>query len=247
MPRMRLDHIGQLESLHGVLDVGEVPVTNGSNAHWARDASGRLWVRKRESWTGIEGLLAEAASALIGQALGVRQPKVAVYHDGEEWSWMSQAIPTGEHWAPDMRDLIENPGEVAAMLVLDVLTLNEDRHARNILVEPVGDVSELRLWAIDSGNALIGYPEDYARRRDEPPNPFNHARGLPIEPLADAVAAAAKRATKLPEEQLRGWIEEACVLASETNKDALTSTLLVRCRRAPALAAAYLERLGELR
>ena len=119
---------GIIEHLTGVLDGGLVPVDNGSEARWARDASGRQWVRKREADTGFQPLLAEAACYLLGLELQVRQPHAAVFHDGQEWSWMSERIRVaGEHWDPDMRDLIANLDEVGRMVTLDALTFNEDR------------------------------------------------------------------------------------------------------------------------
>ncbi|MCB9528064.1 MAG: hypothetical protein H6701_06650 [Myxococcales bacterium] len=237
----------RLERLDGVTDGELVTIPNGSEARWARDTTGRLWVRKRESDTGFQPLLAEAMSHLLGRLLGVRQPMAAVYHDGTEWSWMSRAIRGAlEHWSPSMRDRIANLDEVARMLVLDVLTLNEDRHQQNILVEAVEDEAHLRLWAIDSGNALIGYVDDYAERVDAPPDPRNHARGLPVRALVDHVRAAADEATHLDPHELEVIVAESCALVGEGTAHHLLESLTRRCRRASILATAYLDRLGGL-
>lgn len=236
-----------LERLTGVTDGDLILVPNGSEARWSLDATGRLWVRKRESDTGFQPLLAEAISHLLGRCLGVRQPAAAVYHDGTEWSWMSHAIPGAlEHWSPTLRDRIANPDEVARMLVLDVLTLNEDRHQQNILIEPVEDEAHLRLWAIDSGNALIGHVGDYCERIDRAPDPRNHARGLPLPALVDPARTAALEAARLPAHQLRAIITESCAVVGEDAVEPLLATLLRRCARAPALTTEYLERLGGL-
>lgn len=64
-----------IERLVGVTDGALVPVENGSEARFSRDATGRQWVRKRESDTGFQPLLAEAASYLLGNLLEVPQPR----------------------------------------------------------------------------------------------------------------------------------------------------------------------------
>lgn len=240
-------HPPQIERLTGVVDGELVPVVNGSEARWARDATGRQWVRKREADTGFQPLLAEAACYLLALELQVRQPRAAVFHDGQEWSWMSERLrATGEHWHPDMRDLIANPDEVGRMLALDALTFNEDRHRRNILVEPIGDESHLRLWAIDSGKAEIGWPGDFVDRHLASPSPHNHARGLPIEALRPAALAGAQLAAQLADTRLRALIVEACGLAREPAIDALTAALIGRCRHAPSIVSGYLDALGAL-
>jgi hypothetical protein len=242
-----LFHHGVIEHLTGVLDGGFVPIENGSEARWAIDSSGRQWVRKRESDTGFQPLLAEAASYLLGLKLQLCQPQGAVFHDGHEWSWMSQRIvAAGEHWHGDMRDLIVNPDEVGRMLTLDALIINEDRHRRNILVEPVYDEAHLRLWAIDSGNALIGQLDDFIGRDLTVPSPHNHARGLPIDVLRPAALAAAQVAAQLPEEKLRAIVAEACALARESSVDRLAAALTARCRQAPSIVSGYLDALGVL-
>lgn len=234
-----------IERLGSVIDGDRVPIENGSEARWALDGSGRQWVRKHERDTGFQPLLAEALSFLIGRCLQVRQPEGAVYEDVEGWSWMSQRITAGgEHWEPDMRDFICNPNEVAAMFVLDALTLNEDRHRRNMLVQPEGDETRLRVWAIDSGNALIGQISDYLERGLDPPSPHNHALGLPIAALHDAAIASAGRAAHLDANELSSYVAHACLLVKEPRSSELAAALIARCRSAPAIVTSYLERLG---
>lgn len=240
-----LFHPGLIEHLTGVTDGAVVPVPNGSEARWAIDNSGRQCVRKREADTGVQPLLAEAASYLLALELHVRQPHAGVFHDGQEWSWMSERLrAAGEHWDADMRDLIANPEEVGRMLALDALTFNEDRHRRNLLVEPVGDAAHLRVWAIDSGNAEIGSPSDFVRRGLAAPSPHNHAHGLPIEALRPAALAAAQVAVQLADDKLRAILTEACGLAREPAIDALTTTLIARCRNAPAIVSGTMDALG---
>jgi len=237
-----------IERLGGVIDGPLVPVENGSEARWARDATGRQWVRKREADTGFQPLLAEAACFLLGEHLGVRQPRGAVFHDGSEWSWMSERIvAAGEHWEPDMRDLVANLDELGRMLALDAIVFNEDRHRRNLLVEPVGDEAHLVVWAIDAGKAEIGWPGDFVARGLASPSPHNHARGLPVGTLVEPALAAATLATTLAEDALRALVGEACALAREPAVVSVADALVARCRRAPEIVARYLDALGGLR
>lgn len=238
----------RLERLAGVVDGEAVPVENGSEARWARDATGRQWVRKRECDTGFQPLLAEAASFLLGRRLGVPQPEGAVFHDGAEWSWMSERIVcAGEHWEPDMRDWVSNLDELGRVLALDAIVFNEDRHRRNLLVVPDGDECHLRVWAIDAGKAEIGWPADFIARGAAPPSPHNHARGLPVEALVASARDAAAVAAALPAEALRGIVGEACEIARERGASALGEALILRCRRAPEIVSSYLDALGALR
>lgn len=238
----------RIERLVGVVDGSHVPVSNGSCARWARDASGRQWVRKRESDTGVQPLLAEAASFLFGQHLDVPQPGGAVFHDGTEWSWMSQRIEAaGEHWDPDMRDLVVNLDGLGRVLALDAIIFNEDRHRCNLLVEPIDDEDHLRIWAIDAGKAEIGWPSDFIGRGLAAPDPHNHARGLPIAALAEPALDAAAVAAQLDKDRLRGLIGEACDLAREPAAEPLADAFIQRCLHAPEIVARYLESLRSLR
>lgn len=234
-----------IERLVGVVEGDPIPVPHGSDARWARDASGRQWACKREENTGFNGLLAEAASYLLGRDLEVRQPNAAVFHDGEQWFWLSERVAgAGEHWHEDMRDFIDNPDELGRMLALDALTANVDRHRRNILVEPMNDEAHLRLWAIDSGNAIIGQPADYIGLGLDVPAVTNHAHGLPIAAVRGAAMAGAQVALALPNIQIRAIVVEACGLAREPKVDALADALIKRCRHAPEIVSSYLDALG---
>lgn len=228
-----------------MIDGEAVPVANASQARWAMDASGRQWVRKHTDHSGLEALLAEAVSFLLGGRLRVRQPHGAVYIDKDGWSWMSERIrAVSEHWEPGMRDFIENPGEVGAMLALDAILLNEDRHPGNLLVQPQKDETHLRVWAIDSGNALIAQPFDFLSRGLEAPNPHKHARGLPIAALCDAALAAAAVATTIDVDDISAYVTHGCALVGEPRAAELAVALRARCRAAPAIVTSYLERLG---
>lgn len=157
---------------------------------------------------------------------------------------MSEVVRAVTHWNAEYRDLIVNLDEVGRMLTLDALTLNEDRHARNILMQPQSDDAHFVLWAIDSGDALIGSPTDFVMAGLKHPDPRNHARGLPIEALRSGALASAQQACALPERRLHAIVAEACGLAREPEQAALTDALIHRCGHAPQIVASYLDALG---
>jgi hypothetical protein len=237
----------RIERLDDAVDGRPVPVPHGSFARFAQDSSGRTWVRKRESMTGFQGLLAEAASWLLGVALEVRQPHAAVFHDGTDWSWMSELIPgANEHWSAELRDCIANLDEVGRMLALDAIVINEDRHQRNIMVQRELDGVRVRLWSIDLGKALIGQPSDFLDAPYRIPVPNKGVRGLPVDALRPAALDGAVVASQLSDELLRSAMAEACELVDEPEAEALADMLVSRCRRAPDLVTRYLDALGAL-
>lgn len=223
-----------------------VPVPNGSEARWARSLDGRTWVWKSEGMSGYQALLAEAVSWLLGRALGVRQPEVAVAQVDAEWSWLSEVVKPSKHWSAEDRDYIINLDETGRMLALDALVGNGDRHAQNVLVELHPDPTALRLWAIDAGNALVGQIDDYLALGLEPPDPHKHARGLPVEALRPGALAAAEVACHLDRATLRAWVAEGCAIAREPRIDDLTEALHRRCLKAHPLVLSYIEALERL-
>ncbi len=233
----------RLMRLSDVLLGPPVSVPNGSEARWARTLDGRTWVWKGEVSTGFEALLAESVSWLLGQALGVRQPQVAVAQVGGEWSWLSEAVQPIKHWSADDRDFILNLDEVGRMLALDALVANGDRHAQNVLVELHPDPTSLRLWAIDAGNALVGQIDDYLALGLEPPDPRNHARGFPVDALRSGALAAAEVASRLDHAVLRRWVAEGCSLVAEPRIDDLTEAVYRRCQNAHPIILRYIEAL----
>lgn len=242
----------EIPEIDQVRDVLPVPVRHTSDGCWAVDAAGHRWFRKREDNIGYQGVLAEATSWLLCRQLGVRTPQGAVVMATGERSWLSAALGLVMHWDPAFRDMISNLDEVAAMLVLDAIVLNEDRHAGNILVEPGEDETDLRLWAIDFGDALVGQIDDFEERDLDAPAQEKirlvHARGLPISALAALVEPAVDRATNLPQSALRTLVLHACAIARETDVKAekLSHLLDRRCRAASQIVGCYVDRLRGL-
>lgn len=248
---LRLLHPIDIEVVAGVTDISAINVPHSNFATWAVDRTGRQWVRKRESNITINGLLAESIGWAIGQLLGAAQPAAAVFHDGVEWSWLSERLTHAvEHWDPSMAGSVSNLESFAAVLVTDVIVMNPDRHARNILAElDDEDASLYKLWAIDPGDALVGFPDLFVERVSKPmPPPSNHARSLPIAQLRPFAVGIARRAVNLSEADLVAAVQDGCILAREPAPvaDALSQALVRRNHDAPALVERYLEELGEL-
>lgn len=230
-----------LRRLDGVMEGKKIPGRYGNEVRWALDAEGGRWAMKQES--GYQGLLAEMLSWLIGEHLQVPQPACALTRYKEEWHWLSAAIIPATHWHQRYRDSVINRDGLGRMLTLDAIICNEDRHPGNLLVELSPDETAVRVSAIDAGNALVGQITDLIARGLEPPNPWNHAPGLPIGALRDAAMAAAEQARRLSRERLRGWVVEGCAVVEEDRVDPLTDALALRCQEAPALTLRYIELL----
>ena len=219
-----------------------VPIPNSSDAAWVQDASGRDWVIKWEESTGFQPLLAEALCWLLGQQLGVLQPAGAVFLEGERRAWLSKRVPQVAHWDASRSHFLTNPSELGAMLALDAIAHNADRRSDNILLQPSPDELHLRAFAIDSGNALIGWSDFYGLGL-QVPEARNLAPGLPIDLLTDGVLAAASKATALKSGQILAMVTEACEIARDPGKVALHQALLHRLEQAPALVTDYLRKL----
>jgi hypothetical protein len=129
------------------------------------------------------------------------------------------------------------------MYVLDAIIKNEDRHARNVLMQSLGN-SLYRIWSIDTADAFIGTPSDLVSDRS-PPRPSNHLRDPPLDAAtyADAMQVAAAAAA-LPPSALRRDAATACAISACPDLDHLLADVLIaRCRNARAILDAYLDLL----
>lgn len=161
---------------------------------------------------------------------------------GEDLSWLSSRIDAA-HWSPHQVHFVGNLAEFARVLALDAIVFTPDRHAGNILLEPHPDEMTLRAWAIDVGNALIGKPRDYKHLgAEEPPPTSQLAPALPFALLEEGAREAAVRATTVPDWLLRQFVDEACEIAGEPERDLLLAALKQRMSRAPSILEAFLRR-----
>lgn len=224
---------------------GAVRVEHGANADYVVDRQGREWVRKQELETGFQCLMAEAFGALFAAEMAIPVPDSAVQIHRNERAWLSGLLHDVTHWDPAKLPFIENLDSLGSMLALDALLLNEDRHRGNILLQSVADESEvLRIWSIDMGNALVGWPTDFLSSRDRIPDPSNLARGIPFARLVDPAMEAAH--TAISRTTIREYSQESCDLVHETTVDEYTEVLYSRFRDAASIVSRYLATLKSL-
>jgi hypothetical protein len=219
--------------------LGRVPVPHTNDATYALDGDGRRWVAKREVDMGCEALLAEALTWLLARRIGAPTPDAAWFEDADGRSWLSAWVPHAKHWSAHMAGVIRNPAEAAAILALDAVVCNEARHGGNLLLVPDARGGS-SVVAIDGDEALIGHPQELARRGLVPPDPRILARGFPpAEWRAEALAAAA-RCAALAAADLSADARDACAVAREPAVDAVVALLSERCAHAVSLTDAYL-------
>jgi hypothetical protein len=211
---------------------------------WAIDDQGRRWVRKHVEQCGFEAVLAEAVGWLIARAIGVPVPDAAVSGAEDDLSWLSSWVSDATHWDPARAHLIGNVDEFGRMLALDAILFNEDRHARNMLLQAV-DGTHVKLWAIDCDAALVGWPADFAKRAvADVPSTKNLAPGIPADLLAPGARAGAMAATALSGAALAAYVAEACDITGDPNGDVLTKALTARMASAVEVTENYLRALG---
>src|SRR5437870_1289669 len=119
----------RLRRVEGLADGQRVNVPNAGDAVYSSASDGTLWVRKHVVNIGCESLLAEVIGWMLARRLGVTIPEAAVCMAKGEESFLSRVIAPVLHWSAPHAGNIVNMQSVAAMVVLDVLILNEDRHA----------------------------------------------------------------------------------------------------------------------
>lgn len=228
-----------------LFDCGAVPVEHTGFAVYSLDSTGRRWVRKRECNTGVEEFLAEMIGWLIGRRLFVPMPEAGVFVGENDRSWLSAQIPDVVHWDASRAHLVTNMGGLGAMMALDALIMNADRHAGNILLQPAPDQLHLKAWAIDHGQALVGWPADYVARHADIPDPRNLARGLPMDLMQEGAMQAAEKATGLALRDILPLVREACTIVEETKMNDVADVLAERCVNACRLVEGYLKRVRE--
>lgn len=226
-------------------DGPEVPVAHTGKARYSIDDLGRRWVRKREENIGCEELLAEAIGWLMARRLGAPVPAAAIHMDAEGTSWLSGLVEPVVHWDNGHAPKVENLDELGAVLALDAIIHNPDRHAGNLLVQPQADPLRVKVWAIDHGQALVGWPDDFREKANEIPSIKNLLRGLPVDLVEQYAAAAAQKAIALSGQEILSMVRGACLLTKETKADVIGQTLAARCVDAPRIVASYIQSIKE--
>lgn len=245
-----LDDLGVepcFETVTGGMHIADVEVEHTSGADYFKDSLGRPWIRKVNM--GWQELLAELIGWFIGNELGVPQPGGAFYKgEGTEVGWLSAEIASPLHWHGSHAHFVQNIDGLGAMLTLDALIHNHDRHAKNILLTSTGEEPDVFAWAIDTGAALVGFPGDFVDAGLSVPETPNLARGLPVGLMEVGAYKAARRAAELAgSPSLRQCVKQGCMLVGEKESDLLFTALSRRMEQATELVERYIQVVGAIK
>jgi hypothetical protein len=193
---------------------------------------------------GANDLLNEAIGFELATLLGVNSPQPALLSDGPSYLWMTEFIAGALHWHPHVRHLVDNLDSVGAMLALDVVVGNSDRHGGNILLQAVAS-GRLTAYSIDMEQSWAGSPDDIkSRQPDELPNiPAGFARLIPLTELETPMLAAAGRCQSWTKTQLGAIIQPWCNILGESNGPAIVDGILLRSSRAVRLSQLRVEQI----
>jgi len=224
-----------------VSDRGPVPVSNGSDAVYAISADGRRWIKK--VLLGNNELLAEALGWLLSNILKIPTPLGAVCGTGTDATWLSESVVPVTHWEPSRAQCLKNPDDLGAMLALDAVIGNWDRHSGNLLLRPENTQDQLKVYSIDVAGSWIGTPSDIGRRGLEVPSVDNLAPGIPVDMVREGAEKCAHEFSRLDPTLLNEYVSEACEIATVTAVDAISEALRRRSREAPGLVQRYLDKI----
>jgi hypothetical protein len=223
-----------------------VPMRNTSDALYAIASDHTKWVKK---YLSANDLLAECLGTLLAMDLDVPTAAGGYYVDtsATRW-WLSRVIEPAFHWSPQRAQRLAEPKELGAILALDAIIGNRDRHAANIILTPRNTETELRAFSIDVADSWIGSPSDLEAAGLDIPSVANVARGLPLDILAEGAHECADRATKMAPWRVVDSCREACIIAQEPagSDDRLVAALTTRLQNAPDLIKRYLTALKTL-
>jgi hypothetical protein len=224
---------------------GRVPVEHNNEAHYALSADRRSWVVKRASLSGPGEILAEAVGHQLAPLLGIPVPTGAWGELDGDLHWFSERRPFVSHYHPAHLANVTPLTDFGRVIVLDVLLINEDRHAGNVLLVHGGD-GALTPCFIDFGSAIVGQPGNFARNVHYEPRHANFApRSVPAEHLRTGADAALAALLALPDHQLTDIIREACEIARLPHDAAgLAAALLERRAVTSVLVSHFLARIG---
>lgn len=221
-----------------------IEVENQSEARYAKTDDGQSWLLKWKMER--REILAEALGWLLSQRWRVPTPGGALTTHNGKTAWLSAFIEYTDFWDVSKMSAIHNLAEIGAMLALDAIIHNEDRHYKNILLDPDPNEYQLKAWSIDLAASDIGLPESLKRLDLDLPRAAYIADGIPLDATREAARATAQLAAKIDIKDLREDVVEACGLAGEQKIDILYDALLKRCQNAPSLVEKYLTAYSEV-
>lgn len=127
--------------------------------------------------------------------------------------------------------------------MMDAVAGNVDRHGANVLLQPGKDEPDVRMWAIDQGNALIGQPDSFLELGLDLADTSRHFTGLPLGSLEAPALAVSQAARSIPRDEVMGWMKECGEIAGEPRWQEIGDLLCRRLQAAPDLAVRYLDAL----
>lgn len=219
------------KKVSAVAFVEPVRANQTANAFYALDQDGDRWVAKMQADTGWEEVAAESISWSLAMALGVSVPAAGTTGDQalDTLVWLSGYVENTCHWSPVFGSQVE-ANDLAAMLVLDALVMNPDRHANNVLVETRLD-STKKVWAIDHGQAWVVMPEFIEKPATEPPSVRNLARGLYGGEVRECLSTVCQRARSLADHpDIDGWVNYAASLTNGFGRNVAPGAVTVALR-----------------
>lgn len=221
-----------------------IEITNQSEALYAWTADGKRWLLKWKMQR--KEILAEALGWLLSIRLKVPTPTGAITTHKGNPAWLSAFIEHTDYWDKSKMSAIHNIAEIGSMIALDAIIYNEDRHFKNILLEPDPTEYIMKAWSIDLAASEIGQPEAIHRIGLEIPRAVYLAEGIPLDAIRDGAQSTALLASKLDPKDLRDDVTEACGLVGEQKMDLLFHALLKRCQNASSLVEKYLTDYSEV-
>lgn len=242
-----IPYVVPIETVSNVAVLGPVPSEHTNNAEYVHDNAGRLWVRRKESELGVNGMLAEALAFVLGSHLGAPIPEAACWSAGDASThrgWLSRVIPAVVHWDPSRADYLTNPLALGRMITLDAVLGNIARHAGNILLQATNRPLSFRLWAIDMEECLIGYPEELLALGVASPDASNHARGLPLDQAWESAVDGARAASELSSTTLSEIVQVACSASGAADTDTVFGALESRLRSAEEIVQRHLRAIS---
>lgn len=230
---------------HGLIgEIGEYT----EQPHWAHtERDGKKWVAKLGRDSAGRGIAAEAFSWLLGSEIGLRVPGAAIAVEGLKRAWLSERIEGARNWDPTDRDNIDNVDEVGAMLALDAVVANGDRHHQNVLVVHDPDALHLTVWAIDHGRADIVHLPRLILLGEGPPPVHDDRPDLTPARFRAGAMAAAEQMEALPEATIQAWLTEAFKCDGDALPVELPELVANRFKLATKIADRYLSALGVAR
>jgi hypothetical protein len=212
---------------------------------WAQTSGppSESWVLKLARRGLGRSIPAEAFTWLVGREIGVPLPDAALYAGEDGRGFLSRRIPDARNWAPEDRDAVSNPREIGAMLALDAVLANGDRHQQNVLVVGMAK-GDRRLIAIDHGRSDIVHEARLMALGEAPPRPHPDRPDLDYRALRPAALAAAGALSALSEDTVTAWLSEAFLAQGEAVPAILPDLVLGRFNVAVRTVETYLDALG---